>query len=144
MKKLALIGLLSLITNSAYASFYQVECSNASTETQWNWGHVENSLTLTKTTFTDTVEKTPIKLALTDVSVETVESTVVAEERFDGCLENSNYTSWETTTVKKVIITKQDGSAFPVGISDLSDDQSSVETYLICKESGNSRVLCEQ
>lgn len=137
MKILILSLILSL---SASASFYVVNCSNADSSFSSLEGHTGQGTVYRIFDHTRNITKT-IKISNFDQRV--ISKSVVKDSSKKVCSESGGgYVSWEKLEVITKVITLKDGKLFNSSLSGVSQDRTSLTVTLLCETKGNSRASC--
>ncbi|MGZ5278687.1 MAG: hypothetical protein ACXWC9_02020 [Pseudobdellovibrionaceae bacterium] len=139
-------ALLSLVVvQSAQASYFQINCSNADHTVATASGHSKNSVTLTEYSYGDNgpVYKS-VELDAFNVNNEGLKTTQLHEERKGGCVpgQSTGFMSYKSVSYHQVRIQMTDGSLFSKNIIGVSQDLKSIEAFLICEQEVNNMIGC--
>lgn len=143
-----LILTLALLTPTfASASSMDEACSSATGSVKTTGGHRDHTTTLLKREYTDKgIVETPVTYSfnegnLDEIRVETLSSAEINREEKRGCRDGMGSFYGKTTSVRKIRVTKADGSKFSDDFLDVKND-GSVETYLVCELVVTSLMPC--
>lgn len=148
MKTLLMITALTLVTTSfAEASWYQDFCSDAEATTRTANGHNENFVEVTERKWNnDGPQENRIRFEKGEVMVNELDVQQISKEEKKACGEGQEY-GWyaaSTVTVKKVSLTKEDGSLFSEDTIGVSEDRKSVSAVFVCKSDVTSEMPCKK
>lgn len=143
--KIAVGVFVFLISQLSQASYYQVDCSNATATTTYSHGHTRNALILQlEAIHTEEPESAEFDVNL--IKIDVLESQDLRKVETTTCVEGRSGGGGMSSTTwyyQKVKITKVDGSEFQEEpIYDAGSDAKSIETDWICKREISSRTWC--
>lgn len=148
MKTLLMITALTLVSTSfAQASWYQTFCSDAEATTRTADGHNDNFVEITERKWdNDGPKENRIRFENGEVTANELSEQRISHEENRACGDGQEY-GWysaSTVTVKKVSITKEDGSLFSENTLGVSKDLKSVDVVLVCKADVTSEMPCKK
>jgi len=133
------------VAQSAQASYFQINCSNADRTVATASGHSKSSVTLTEYSYGDNgpVYKS-VELDPHAVETEVLKNTQLHEERKGGCApdQTTGFMSYNSVSYENVRFQMRDGSLFSKEILGVSQDLKSVEAFLICEQEVNNMIGC--
>lgn len=138
------------LTTLAQASSMQESCSNAKGTVRFELGHYENYIEVTKWSSSDDegtkYEKIRKDLHDGEWKLEELSSQIISNEQNSQCREGEDIGfAWaRKVDVRKVRITKSDGSLFEDGILGLTSDRKAVEATLLCEWEVSNIMPCEK
>ncbi|MBD65023.1 MAG: hypothetical protein CME62_07435 [Halobacteriovoraceae bacterium] len=154
--KTLIMTLITFTTLSAQASFFQTTCTNSKGTIVMNSGHMNNELSITKQSCGDNqngCKQTKIILDRREHNIEILEDLIIETNENRGCRlgDRAGFWSSKTTSAKKIVIRKNDGSKFELDSSagsrsyilDLSQDKLEINGFLICERFISNRIMCE-
>ena len=144
MKGLLLVSAV-LFSLTSQASFVQETCSSADGSTVFNFGHINDTVQVTKYVKGAHV---PVYLNRNDIRSERKHIVDVKEEKFSSCDLNpgsgSGYASFDTYWTAELSLRNTDGSEFDQQIIGVSSDKKTVEAVVLCHRHINSLVICQK
>lgn len=107
-------------------------------------GHVPHKVKVMKRLY-ENGEYTEEVIELEDVIEDTTDIVELSSKSTSSCQQNENesgFASWENVSAAKIKIVNRDGSEFEEGMAGLSQDKKSIEAFVVCKNEGNSMIIC--
>lgn len=142
---LPLIAVLSL-GSIAHASWFQENCSNADGSLRTAGGHNENFIEYTERSYgPDGVVEKRVRDEERELLYEVRAETKLDSESRQACVPGQEYgfASWREVNYRKIVLRREDGSAFPRTAVGVSADGLTLSADLICELHGNSETLCQ-